>query len=108
MLGKASFWAAIAGIVVPVCLVILLVIWVILFVPQGRMGPSGDDAVRIIVGLVVCVAPFVVLELVALTCGIAARDTATGKLGLKISACLLALALGVTVLILYRSDFFKR
>jgi hypothetical protein len=106
-LGKASLWASIAGIVVPVLLAIVLVIWVLLFVPQGRMGPSYEDSVRLIAGLVLCVVVFMLLELVAFGCGMAARYTTTGKIGLAISCVLLTLALVVTTFILYRSDFFK-
>jgi hypothetical protein len=105
-LGRVSLWTAIAGVIVPVCLVVLLVIWVLLFVPQGRVGPSGEDAQRMIVGLVLCGVAFVVLELVALGCGLAARCTATGRVGLAIAGALLTLALGVTTGVLHRADFW--
>ncbi len=65
-LGKASLWTSIIGFVLPMCLVILF--------PANAF---------------LCGVLFVILELVALGCGIAARRTATGKAGLVISFSLL-------------------
>jgi hypothetical protein len=63
--GKASLWCAILGGVLPVRLAIL--------VPANAL---------------LCGVLFVILELIALGCGIVARRTATGKAGLVISGIL--------------------
>jgi hypothetical protein len=69
-LGKACLWCAIIGIVLPVCLAIL--------VPANAF---------------LCGFLFVILELIALGCGIAARATVTGKAGLIISGIVLLCSL---------------
>lgn len=106
-LGKASLWISIAGLIVPVCLAILLAIWVLAFVPQSRLGPSYENSVLILAGAALCIVLFVVLELIALGFGIAARRTERGKVGLEISGGLLTLAVAAVAFALYRSDYFR-
>jgi hypothetical protein len=74
LLGKASLLTAIIGPVLPVC---------ILFATFG--GPNHLLGRDLSLGL------FVILELVALGCGIAARRTGIGIAGMFISLTLLLL-----------------
>jgi hypothetical protein len=104
-LGRTSLWTSISGIVVPVGLAALALVVVLVLTPQSRLGPKyGNEGLA---ALAICGVLFVILELVALACGIAARRTATGKIGMTISGVMLTLALGLTAFALYRSDFFK-
>jgi hypothetical protein len=84
-LGKASLWTSIVGIVLPVCLAVLVAI----FLNRPVLGQDPGVAYSL------CGLLFVMLELIALGCGIAARRTATGKAGLVIG--LSALLLGLVV-----------
>jgi hypothetical protein len=74
-LGKASLWTSILGVVLPIGLAIL------------RPG-TGE----------LCLLLLMMLELIALGCGIAARRTAAGKGGLVISGILLPLSIAVFLL----------
>ena len=74
-LGKASLWSSIIGIVLPACLYVLVIIF---FSYEGLAYGA-------------CQLLFVILQLVALGCGIAARRTPNGKAGLGISGSLLLL-----------------
>jgi hypothetical protein len=65
-LGRASLWCAIIGIIVPGSLAIL--------------APANAQ---------LCGLLFVILELIALGCGIGARATVTGKAGLFVSGIVL-------------------
>jgi len=77
-LGKTSLWTSIVGVVLPVSLAILVAIF---------LKPSSEKALA----NALCGVLFVILELIALGCGIAGRRTATGKAGLVISVILLLL-----------------
>jgi tRNA A-37 threonylcarbamoyl transferase component Bud32 len=79
-IGKASLWSSIAGLVAPL---LLAAIGSLLTKSQN----VGDNYY-----FLWCFALGVVLELVALVCGIVARRTATGRVGLVISIISLALA----------------
>jgi hypothetical protein len=79
-LGNASLWTAIIGIVVPGCLAVLVAV----FYPRHLGNDPGPL-------YALCGVLFVILELVALGCGIAARRTATGIAGIVISGTLCAL-----------------
>ena len=74
-LGKASLWSSIIGIGLPVCLYVLVIIF---FSYEGLAYGA-------------CQLLFVILQLVALGCGIAARQTPNGRAGLAISGSLLLL-----------------
>jgi hypothetical protein len=87
-LGKVSLWTAVIGLVVPVALAVGVIL-VVLFVTRAWEG---------LIRLVLCGALLVILELVAFVCGIMARRTTSGKIGLAISGVLLMLALGFTLL----------
>ncbi len=90
--GKVSLWTAIIGIVLPGCLYLLAALFLTL---EGWAY-----------GL--CELLCVILELVALGCGIAARRTPTGRAGLVISGSLLLLGIViVSVNLIYFSFFFK-
>jgi hypothetical protein len=78
-LGKTSLWSSIVGFAVPFSLVVLGRIFL---TPQNAVGWQ-----RGLLGL------FVFLELAALGCGVAARNTPTGKAGLILSILLLLLVL---------------
>jgi hypothetical protein len=82
-IGKISLWFAIVGIVLPIILAMLLYVF--------RNQLKIDD----VIPFVACWLLGVVLELVALGCGIAARRTATGKAGIIISV----ISLVVSVLV---------
>jgi hypothetical protein len=73
-LGKASLWSSILGFVMPFSLVV--------FGPQDSVGWQ-----RALLGL------FVLFELASLACGIAARDTLSGKAGLTVSVIVLLFVL---------------
>jgi hypothetical protein len=77
-LGKGSLWASIGGVVLPVSLAIRGAIFIKL--------PSEPGPVRGI-----CILLFILLEFIALGCGIGARRTAAGKAGFIISGILLGL-----------------
>jgi hypothetical protein len=76
-LGKASLWISVAGLIMPVSLAVLAV--------TNEQKRLELDVLRewpyVLSG-----ALFLILELVALGCGIAARHTVVGKRGLAISA----------------------
>jgi hypothetical protein len=82
-LGKASLWTSVIGIALPTSLAIL--VGVFLRDPKDQGLYFG-----------LCVLLGVILEVVALGCGVAARRTPAGKAGLAISSIpLLMLVLGV-------------
>jgi hypothetical protein len=97
-LGKASLWISISGVVLPVCLAVLVFI-------LADMGSGEEALVIVIYGYSTCVLLLVLLELVAFSCGIAARGTATGKTGLVISVgiAVLFLLLGLVAWIRFGS-----
>lgn len=70
------------GVVLPVCLGVLVAV---LYKPHLGNEPGPAYAL--------CGLLFVILELVAFGCGIAARRMATGKAGLLISGILLLLVI---------------
>jgi hypothetical protein len=76
-LAKVSLWTAIAGLFFPVSLVVLSIMS-----DQHRLDIAqlGEWPYSL------CGVLFVILELVALGCGLAARYTMTGKRGLGLSA----------------------
>jgi hypothetical protein len=76
-LAKASVWTAIAGLAFPVSLVVLATTSEQHRLDIGRLGEWP---------YVLCSLLFVILELVALGCGLAARGTVTGKRGLGLVA----------------------
>jgi hypothetical protein len=84
-LGNASLWSSIVGVVLPGCLAALVAI----FLNNPVLGQDPDPTYGI------CAILFLILQLVALGCGIAARCTASGKAGLIMSGVLLPLALGL-------------
>ena len=79
-LGKASLWSSILGVVLPGCFAVLLD-----FIGRNSSEQSLPLG-YLICGFVICGFLFVILELVGLGFGIAARRTPTGKAGLGISA----------------------
>jgi hypothetical protein len=85
-LGNISLWSAIIGVVLPGCYVLLDFAFL-----QNHVNEQSLDYE--ILGYVISGFLFVTLELAALGCGIAARDTATGKAGLAISG-------GIAILVL--------
>jgi hypothetical protein len=87
VLGKASLWSALIGIVLPASLAVLVAVFL-----KPHLGNDPGPAYGI------CCLLFVILELVAFGCGIAARHLATGKAALVISGILLLLVLFVVVL----------
>jgi hypothetical protein len=84
-LGKASLWTAIIGIVLPASLAVLVAV----FLTRPVLGQDPGIAYAL------CGVIFVILQLVALGCGIAARRTPTGRAGMVISAILLVLGVGL-------------
>jgi hypothetical protein len=80
-LGRVSLWTSIVGFVLPGGLGVFIVV---------RYWRAPKNAV--LTALAICLGLFVVLEVSALVCGIKARHTTTGKVGLAISGVLLALA----------------
>jgi hypothetical protein len=114
-LAKASLWTAIAGLVFPVGLAVLVITSDQHRLDMERLGEWP---------YALCGVLFVILELVALGCGLAARCTATGRVGLGLSAlawCLLAstlsafggtplpvLILSFTMLLLYSMTLLWR
>lgn len=86
-LGKASLWTSVIGVVLPVCLVILIATFL---QPPKEQERLESERLRQRAETL-CGVLFVILELVALGCGIAARRTATAKAGLTISVILLLL-----------------
>ena len=77
-LGKVSVWSCIIGVVLPGTLLALVLVNERLLPLETVLGAKGP-----------CYILFVILELVALGCGIAARHTTTGKVGLVISGLIL-------------------
>jgi len=107
VLGKVSLWTAIIGFVLPMCLGVLVIVFVLYFTPRTRMGPSWEAEKAALIVLAFCCILFVILEATALGCGIAARQTAAGIAGLVISSVLFLLAFGLTALVLVRSGYFQ-
>ena len=107
VLGKVSLWTAIIGFVLPMCLGVLVIVFVLYFTPRTRMGPSWEAEKAALIVLAFCCILFVILEATALGCGIAARQTATGIAGLVISSVLFLLALGLIAFVLVRSGYFQ-
>jgi hypothetical protein len=97
-LGKTSLWSSIFGVVLPVCLAILTFVGVSYLAPQSRLGPPPSAMEAAEWTLAFSGILFVILELIALGCGIAARGTATGMAGLVISGVLLSLVGSVITL----------
>lgn len=89
LLGKVSLWAAVVGVVLPVCLVVV----VAMLFSHPALGQDAGPAYAC------CGLLFVMLELIALGCGIAARRTATGKAGLVIGSVVLPVGLVVFALL---------
>jgi cytochrome bd-type quinol oxidase subunit 2 len=89
-LGKASLWTSIVGVVLPVFLAILVAIF---------LKPSSEKAWA----NALCGVLLVILELVALGCGIVGRRTTAGKAGLVISGVVLGL---IVVGFVYAGVFF--
>src|ERR1022692_3061004 len=85
-LAKVSLWASLVGFVVPMCLVALDFIVVVFVLPPQRTAPPYAVEVVAFSGIL-----FLILELVALGCGVATRHTTPGKAGLIISGVLLLL-----------------
>jgi hypothetical protein len=83
--GKASFWTSITG------LVLVLGAFLIHLSFMGR-GPAGTLSTTDLL-FPLCLLLALILELLAVGCGIAARRTAYGKAGLIISGVLLSLLL---------------
>ena len=79
-LGITSLCSSIIGVVLPACLAVLVAVFI---KPPNEQGPA----------YALCGVLFVILESIALGCGIATKRTATGKAGLLISGVLLLLAL---------------
>src|SRR5438105_65104 len=77
-LGKVSVWSCIIGVVLPGGLLALFLFNERLLPLEVALGAIGP-----------CYMLFVMLELVALGCGIAARNTTTGKIGMVISGLIL-------------------
>jgi len=91
-MGKASLWTAISGIVLLLCLAIVIVIQIASLTPHtgtnaGLPIPASKSMES---SLVAGGILFMTLELIAITCGIKAMRTPTGKGGLAISAILLS------------------
>jgi hypothetical protein len=86
-LGKASLWTSIIGIVLPVSLAVLVAVFL---KPPNEQQRLEYERLREWANLL-CAVLFVILELVALGCGIAARRTATGKIGLIVAVVVLLL-----------------
>jgi len=94
-LGKVSLGSSLIGIVLPGCLYVLVAMFLR---PPGEQGWAYD----------ICELLFVILEFVALGCGIAARRTPTGRAGLVISGSLLLLGfVFISAVVLYFSFFLK-
>ena len=108
-LGKASIGAAIIGIVLLMCLIILTVIEIVHLTPSSRMSPGPPTAATKVAGLVLTFGSvlFVVLELVAIVCGIKAIRTPTGKAGLVISGILLPCVLALVGYALYVAKWLR-
>ena len=79
-MGKASLVCSIVGIVLPAAFGILALV--------SSRDEVGGDGMVFLAWLVLGAIPGVVLELYALTLGIAARRTTTGKAGMIISGIL--------------------
>jgi len=103
-LGKASLWASIIGIALPLSLSLIAIIYFVCGPGQPRGGGAGPEAQVVVWILISAPVLGVILEAVAFGCGIVARPTATGKAGLAISGIALLLAL---ITALYFSDYLK-
>jgi hypothetical protein len=90
-LGKASLWSCIIGIALPAFLYVL----VALFLSQEGLAYGF------------CEFLFVILQFVALGCGIASRRTPTGRVGLLLSGGILLLGFVVTGTFLLAIFFSK-
>jgi hypothetical protein len=98
-LGTISLCTSVGGVIGPVWIAILLVIW-LLFAPQlPHQGPGPEASARFRAGLSVCRFLFLILELAALGCGIASWRTAPGRIGLVISSLILILGVPIAWLI---------
>ena len=84
MLGRISLWTSITGIVLPV---ILALAFLGLAGLTDRKVSTKDEEIYFIL----CVVLSGVLELTSLVCGIVARRTTTGKVGMAISGSSLTL-----------------
>jgi hypothetical protein len=82
--GPAALWTAVLGLILP---------------GVGSIGVTMTAAPgHQPQGYVLCVLLFVLLEAVALVCGVLGRHTTTGKTGLGIAATALGLALVLAAL----------
>jgi hypothetical protein len=104
-LGKASLWCSIIGVALPVCLAILTLVGVSYLAPQSRLGPPPSAMEAAGWAFALSGILFVLLELIAFGCGLAARRTATGKAGLVISGVLLPLVVGLIAFLLVRAKW---
>jgi hypothetical protein len=93
--GKTSLRCAILGVVAAVGLAALAAV-TLATQPARALGVGPAAAVAL--GGVVLV---VVLEVVALGCGLAARHTATGKAGLALAGACLLMVAGLVVVALF-------
>jgi hypothetical protein len=91
-LGTADLWSSLIGIALPGCLAVLVA--VLLKNPTLGQDPSPVYGA--------CSGLCVILEAVAVGCGVAARRTATGKAGLDIASVLLPLALSLAAILVLR------
>jgi len=88
-LAKVSLWTSIGGFVVPTSLAALVFVVVVFILPPQRTAPAYS-----VEAIVACGIVFLILELIAFGCGVAARRTAPGKAGLIISSTLLLFGVG--------------
>lgn len=90
-LGRLGIRISIVGVVLPACLYVLAAL-----LPGNQGWPYGA-----------CELLFVVLQLVAVACGVAARRTPAGRRALLLSGSLLALAVVlVGAVLVYFACFF--
>ncbi len=83
--GRASLWISILGIVLPVTFIVLA----LMFLPTGGF----EGIVYVFLGLLAAI----VMELLGLGFGIAARRATAGKIGMVISVGSLTLAVAVMI-----------
>jgi hypothetical protein len=94
LLGRASLWASFIGTTLPVVSVFVDVIWWLTIVPRGLRGAAMEIAgAAWVASLGLRLVLFVMIEMFAFGCGLAAIHTRTGKAGLLLSVGLLLLLL---------------
>jgi predicted Ser/Thr protein kinase len=84
-LGKASLWLSIVGSVLPLCLAILVTVFI-----ENKDNKQTS-------AFMLCGVVLAILELAAFGCGIAAGRTAAGKAGSIIAAIVLLLLAGLEI-----------